>query len=129
MLSERLVFRLGAVPVTGDVRVSVFELPPLLEARKQRANHSADARLPFDRAECGPYGRGGAAGGWDAGPAGSGGGGCGGGRNNFCSWNYRYISKPTQTESLGAKAAAEAVTNRTRTTSQIDQMAEDIKIK
>ena len=65
-LAGELVFRLDGVPVCGDVRVSVFTLPQLLEARRNRAKHGDDPRLPFDRAEYGPYGSGGADSGWAA---------------------------------------------------------------
>ena len=52
---DRLVFRLNGARVTGDVRVSVFELPRLLEARRDRSQHGEDPRLPFDHAPKGPW--------------------------------------------------------------------------
>ena len=41
--------------MSGDVRISIFELPRLLEARRDRSKHGEDPRLPFDRAPSGPW--------------------------------------------------------------------------
>jgi hypothetical protein len=54
-----LAFDLGGVPVQGDVRVSIFSLPRLLEARSRRMRAGKGATLPFDKAARGPWGVGG----------------------------------------------------------------------
>jgi hypothetical protein len=54
------VLPLGDAHVTGDVRVSVFDLDALLEARRERVKRGLDPRLTFDRAPSGPWGAGGA---------------------------------------------------------------------
>lgn len=58
---DLLTFSLGGADgsgtsVSGDVRVSVFSLPKLLEARHERVKHGASPVLPFDRASHGPWG-------------------------------------------------------------------------
>lgn len=51
-----LVFPLGDVEVSGDVRISVFALDALLAARHERTQHGEPPGLPFDRAASGPWG-------------------------------------------------------------------------
>ena len=51
-----LLFPLGNVEVSGDVRISVFALDVLLEARHDRTQHGEPPGLPFDRASSAPWG-------------------------------------------------------------------------
>ena len=54
---DLLAFQLqGGEGVAGDVRISVFSLPKLLEARQDRVKHNETPTLPFDRAPDGPWG-------------------------------------------------------------------------
>ena len=87
---ESVLFRLSGVQVCGDVRVSVFSLPALLEARERRVKMKEEPRLPFDRAASGPWGA-------DAAPAaadgGGGGGGAGGGGGDAAPTKWTIAGK------------------------------------
>ena len=50
-----VVFDLGGHTVSGDVRVSVFDLGELLSERRARLKKGLEPRLPFDRAPSGPW--------------------------------------------------------------------------
>ena len=54
--AELTTFELDGVEVSGDVRVSVFDLKELLDERKKRSKKGLDPRLPFDGAATGPWG-------------------------------------------------------------------------